>query len=235
MLWPILLVSAPIETPWSLGDQIATRLRWCDAPNLPGDVVMHQVRACATVLIGGDGQPWAQLIEAGALVAARPGRGQTGEITISGCAGYDVYLQSVDQVPATVGIVRRLRVIMDLHDRGSDRWIPRPGALRMIDVPDASPTRLRDDPSLDDRAPPDYQPAPGSLQLLSPEQYFARFRDRLPATAMAGPRFPRQSGGIAEPCGAWSSGNTHGRWARPWVSVARMMVPGSSSRTDRAF
>ena len=74
MLWPVLLGSEPMATPWSVGDLVTARLRWCDSPNLPDDMVMRDVDMRAEVLRDGDGRPRAQVVRAGAIAAARPGR-----------------------------------------------------------------------------------------------------------------------------------------------------------------
>ena len=75
----------------------------------------------------------------------------------------------------TSGVVHRIRVVLRLHDRGVDRWIRRPGAVRLHDVPDAAAKRLSDD-----RPTTVSAPAPGTHVFLSPEQYFARYRDHVP-------------------------------------------------------
>lgn len=109
---PILLGSVPIETPWSLGDEIATLLRWCDAPDLPGDVVMHQVRAHATVLISGDGRAWAQSWQPARAGADRQDHDQR----VCGLRR----LSAVGRPGARHGRdCPRLRAIMDLHDRAA--------------------------------------------------------------------------------------------------------------------
>ena len=71
--------------------------------------------------------------------------------------------------------------MQDLHDRGTGEWIRRPGAVRLTDVPDACPSHLRDDPSFDELMPDDGKPEPGTMQILSPEEYFRLARDQLPA------------------------------------------------------
>lgn len=181
MIWPILLSADPRDTTWSLGDRVSTRLRWLDDPDLPDDLLLHQVALRASTLTDFHGQPWAQLVEAGDLLAVRQGDHRGGAVTLDGCLGFDAYLGLIGELPATVGIVRRVRVVHDLHDRGTDRWIRRPGHVRLTDVPDACPERLRDDPSFFDPAPPDWEPEPGTMQILSSEQYFQLVRDQLPA------------------------------------------------------
>lgn len=184
MLWPILLWSDPRDTAWSLGERVSTRLRWLDSPGLPDDLVVHQVGARASALLDADGRPWAQLVQAGGLRAVRDGHRATGSVTLDGCLGYDAYLPLIGELPATEGTVRRVRVLHQLHDRGTDEWLPRPGALRLTDVPDAAPFRLRDDPDGGEpESEPDGEPEPdpGTIVLLSPEQYFRWAYDRLPA------------------------------------------------------
>jgi hypothetical protein len=170
----VLLGSEPMATPWSVGDLVAARLRWCDNPNLPDDMVMRDVDMRAEVLRDGDGRPWADVVRAGAIAAARPGRKEAGEVRISGCLAYDAFLQSTDQVPVTSGVVRRVRVVLTLHDRGTHGWVPRAGAVRLREVPDTAVEGLRGEP-------PPTATAPGVLAFLSPEQYFDRYRDQLPA------------------------------------------------------
>jgi hypothetical protein len=175
VLWPVLLGSEPRLAPWSVGDLMTARLTWCDSPDLPDEMVLRDVDVHADVLRSVDGQPWAHLVRVGTVAAARAGRHEAGEVRISGCPAYDAYLQSNDQVPVTSGVVRRIRVVLRLHDRGVDRWIPRPGAVRVHDVPDTAANRLSDD-----RPTAATAPDPGTHVFLSPEQYFARDRDHLP-------------------------------------------------------
>lgn len=85
--------------------------------------------------------------KAGGLVAVREGGRRAGEITLDGCPALDAYLGLIGALPVTTGIVRRVRVVQVLHDLGTDQWIRRTGAVRLIDVPDAGPERLFDDPS----------------------------------------------------------------------------------------
>lgn len=181
MLWPVLLDTAPRDTVWSLGERVSTRLRWLDDPDLPGDLMHHQIVVRASALLGFDGQPWAQLIEAGNLRAVREGDHRAGDVTLDGCLGFDAFLGIIGELPTTVGIVHRVRVVHDLHDRGTSEWIRRPGAVRLTDVPDASPTRLRDEPSFDEPMPDDCEPKPGTVQIMSRQEYFQLARDRLPA------------------------------------------------------
>lgn len=173
MLWPVLLDSHPREATWSVGERITTRLRWLDEPRLPDDLVLHQVVVRAATLLDVDGDPWAQLIEAGDLVAVRQGDQRSGELRLDGCLGVDAYLRLIAELPATVGVVRRVRL---LHDRGADEWIRRPGAVRLTDVPDASPERLRDETCLVE--PP---PESRAMRFMSATEYFRVNRDRLPA------------------------------------------------------
>ena len=181
MLWPVLLNTDPLDASWSLGERVSTRLRWLDDPDLPADLVLRQVGVRASTLIGGDGQPWAQLVEAGGVRAVREGHWNAGDLRIGGCLGYDAFLRLIGELALTVGVVRRVRVVQALHDRGTDGWIPRPGAMRFTDVPDASPERLRDDPDLDEPHPPDWEPEAGSMVILSAEEYFRLAYDQLPA------------------------------------------------------
>src|SRR5690242_17232028 len=136
MLWPVLLDTTPRDTAWSLGERVSTRLRWLDHPDLPDELVPRQIAVRASTLLDADGQPWAQLIEAGDLRALREGEPRTGAVTLDGCPGFDAFLGVIGELPAAVGIVRRVRVIHDLHDRGTSEWIRRPGAVRLTDVPD---------------------------------------------------------------------------------------------------
>jgi len=180
MLWPVLLDTGPRDTTWSLGERVSTRLRWVDDPDLPDDLVLHQVVVRASTLLDIDEQPWAQLIEAGDLLAVRQGDHRTGDVTIDGCLGLDDFLGIIGELPVTVGIVRRVRVVHNLPDRGADGWIRRPRDVRLTDVPDARPARLCDDPSFAEPMPDDWEPEPGTMQIVSPEEYFRLARDQLP-------------------------------------------------------
>lgn len=181
MLWPVLLDTAPRDTTWSVGERVSTRLRWLDAPDLPDDLALRQVVVRATTLLDFDRQPWAQLVKAGDMRAVRQGDHRTGDITLGGCLGFDDFLRLIGELPVTAGIVRRVRVVHDLHDRGVSEWIRRPGAVRLTDVPDACPTRLRDEPSFDEPTPDHGEPEPGTMQMLSPQEYFHLARNQLPA------------------------------------------------------
>lgn len=181
MLWPVLLDASPRVTDWSLGERVSTPLRWLDAPDLPDDLVVRRAAARASALLDADGQPWAQLIEAGGLVAVREGHLTAGDVTLGGCLGLDAFLPLIGELPATVGTVRRVRVLHELHDKGPDGWIRRRGALRLTDAPDASPGRLRDDPPAGDTPPSEEVPEAGTMMILSPEDYFSLAYDRLPA------------------------------------------------------
>ncbi|MEU4420078.1 hypothetical protein AB0F81_05600 [Actinoplanes sp. NPDC024001] len=181
MLWPVLLDTSPRDTVWSLGERVTTRLRWLAEPDLPGDMVLRRVAVRASMLLTVEGQPWAQLIEAGDLRAVREGGTGAGDVTLDGCLGFDAFLRLIGELPVTVGVVRRVRVVHDLHDRGATEWIRRPGSVRLTDVPDACPTRLRDEPSLGEPMPDDWEPEPGEVQILSPEEYFLLAREHLPA------------------------------------------------------
>lgn len=147
-----------------------------DTPDLPDDLVLRQVIAQARTLLGFDGQPWAHLVEAGGLRAVRPGAHPPGEVTLDGCLGFDAMLAVIGDLPATAGVIRRVRVVHDLHDRGPSGWVRRPGGVRLTDVPDASPARLREA-----AMPGDGEPEPGTMRFLSPEEYFRLAGDRLPA------------------------------------------------------
>jgi hypothetical protein len=127
MLWPVLLDAAPRDTRWSVGERISTRLRWLDDPDLPDGLTLHHVVVRAGTLLDAEGQPWAQLVAAGDLRAVREGDHRTGDVTLEGCLGFDAFLGIIGELPLTVGIVRRVRVVHDLHDRGAGEWIRRPG------------------------------------------------------------------------------------------------------------
>lgn len=189
MLWPVLLNADPLAASWSLGERVSTRLRWLDHPDLPADLALRQVGVRASMLTGADGQPWAQLIEAGGLRAVRDGHHGAGHLTVDGCPGYDDFLRLIGELPVTVGIVRRVRVLHALHDRGTDGWIPRPGTLRFTDVPDASPERLRDDPDLDEPQAPQCEHEPGSMVWLSADEYYRLAYHQLPAEQWQGQGF----------------------------------------------
>ncbi|WP_328475245.1 hypothetical protein OHA21_18205 [Actinoplanes sp. NBC_00393] len=178
MLWPVLLDSSPRDTVWSLGERVSTRLRWLDEPDLSDDLVLHRTPVRTSALRDCHGEPWAQLVESGDLRAVREGDQSACEITLSGCLGFDAFLGIIGELPVTVGIVRRVRLVQDLHERGADQWMRRPGGVRLIDVPDAGPQRLIDDPSLFEPMPPDWEPEPGTVQFMSPEQHFRMVRDK---------------------------------------------------------
>jgi hypothetical protein len=144
VLWPVFVDRAPIAESWHVGDSVSISLRWCDSPDLPDDVVVRDVVMHARPCHGRDGRPWGQLLRTGTLAAARPGQHEAGEVMVSGCLYHDRGLAAaVGGMPSTSGEIRRIRVVMDLHDRGADRWIRRPGATRIRDVPDTSPEHLR--------------------------------------------------------------------------------------------
>ncbi|MCU7722613.1 hypothetical protein ODJ79_02685 [Actinoplanes sp. KI2] len=180
MLWPVALDTHPRDATWSVGERVTTRLRWLDDPQLPDDLVLRDVVVRAHPLLDADGRPWAQVVEAGGLRAVREGDHRGGVVTVGGCPGVDAGLGLIEALPVTTGVVRRVRVVHDRYDRGLDGWTRRPGDVRLTDVPDAGPERLRDDWS-GAGTPPDPQAGPGTLQFLSPEQYFRLSRDRLPA------------------------------------------------------
>ena len=143
--------------------------------------MVRQVGVRASALIGAHGRPWAQLVEAGGLRAVREGHHAAGDLKLDGCLGFDAFLHLIGELPVTVGTVQRVRVLHELHDRGPDEWMPRPGALRLSDVPDASPQRLRDDPPTHEADPGEPEPDPGTMMIFSPEEYFRLAYDRLPA------------------------------------------------------
>jgi hypothetical protein len=180
VLWPVLLDTHPRDAVWSLGERVTTRLRWLDDPQLPDDLILHHVVVRAGTLLDAEGHPWAQLLEAGELAAVRQGDHRSGAMNLSGCLGFDAYLELIGDLPATVGVVRRVRLLQELHDRGTDEWIRRRGAVRLTDVPDAAPERLHDDPSLHEPAS-ERPPEPGTTHFVSATEYFRRNRDRLPA------------------------------------------------------
>lgn len=175
MRWPVLLDGSPRDTDWSLGERVEARLSWLDDPDLPAGLVLHQVAVRAGTWRNADGEPWAQMIEAGALRALRQGDHRDGDLALDGCLIVDAYPALTGARPRTPGVVRRVRLVQALHERGADGWIRRPGAVRLTDLPDAGPGHLRDDPDLFDPTPS------GSLRILSPEQYFRLAGDRLPA------------------------------------------------------
>ena len=83
--------------------------------------------------------------------------------------------------PPTEGVIRTIRVVAELHERSTGRWLPRPGFVRALEVPDTSPRHLRDDPpypTARDRTEP---PDPSTLRLVSEEEYLRIAGDRLPA------------------------------------------------------
>ncbi|OJF14950.1 hypothetical protein [Couchioplanes caeruleus] len=183
MLWPVMLLNGccPPDTIWALGERVETRLSWLEDPDLPADLVLHQVTVRAGTWLNANGQPWAQMIEAGDLRALRQGDHRSGDLVLDGCLIVDAYPALTGYLPLTAGVVRRVRLIQDLHEQGTDDWVRRPGGVRLIDVPDAGPDRFRDDPDLSEPTPPDWEPDPDTMRIFSPEQYYALARDRLPA------------------------------------------------------
>jgi hypothetical protein len=215
MLWPVLLNTHPREATWALGERVTTRLRWLDDPELPDDLVLHQVVVRVSALLDVGGRPWAQLVEAGGLLAVREGDHRDGQVTLDGCLGFDAFLGLIGELPSSVGVVRRVRVVHDLYDRGADGWIRRPGDVRLTDVPDASPGRLRDDPSLVGPPLPDgYRPEPGTMRFLSPTQHFQMNRDRLPAQQWQARGFLVDLD-ITDPAGVVSQRREHTRGDSP--------------------
>ncbi|WP_433618371.1 hypothetical protein ACQP2P_20945 [Dactylosporangium sp. CA-139114] len=175
-----MLLNTPLREPWSQGKRVTTRLRWLDEPELPDDLVLRQVLVRAGTLLDFGGRPWAQLIEAGDLRAVREADHLGGDVVLDGCLGFDAYLGLIGELPVTVGIVRRVRAVFDRYDRGADGWLRRREDVRLTDVPDTRPERLRGDPPVVEPLP-DGRPELGTMQFLSPEQYFHTSRDRLPA------------------------------------------------------
>ncbi|MFI5493468.1 hypothetical protein [Actinoplanes sp. NPDC051859] len=96
------------------------------------------------------------------------------DVTPEGRLGEAHFMAVLGTSPVTEGVVRRVRLVQDLHDRGTEEWVRRPGETRLIDLPDAGPGGLRDDPQLDE------DPDLDSLEIFSPEEYFRLVRDRLP-------------------------------------------------------
>ena len=178
MIWPVLSLR---DTGWSPGERVNPRLHWLDDPDLPADLVLHQVAVRATTWPDADGKPWAQMIEAGDLRALRQGDHRPGDLSLDGCLIVDHYPVLTGDLPRTSGVVRRVRSVQNLYGRGADGWIRRPGRVRLTDVPSAAYEHLRDDPDLTEPPPPGGEPEPGTMRFLSPEQYFLLARDRLPA------------------------------------------------------
>jgi hypothetical protein len=99
MLRLVLLNTHPREATWSLGERVTTRLRWLDDPELPDDLVLHQVIVRASPLLDVDGHLWAQLLEAGDLLAVREGDHRDGAMVLDGCLGFDAYLGLIGYLP----------------------------------------------------------------------------------------------------------------------------------------
>ncbi|WP_030443572.1 hypothetical protein [Actinoplanes subtropicus] len=127
MLWPVLLNTHPREATWSVGERVTTRLRWLDDPQLPDDLKLRHIVVRARTLLDVDGRPWAQLLQAGDMVAVRQGDHRDGEVRLDGCLGFDAYLELIGELPATAGVVRRVRLVHDLYDRGTDSGSAAPG------------------------------------------------------------------------------------------------------------
>jgi hypothetical protein len=165
MRWPVLTGSAPVGV-WSIGDRVMVRLSWCDAPGLPAEVAVRDVPASARFLRTPDGEPWAQVVSSGDFAAVRL-TWDGDDVLVSGCATIDAYLMNQPDVPLTAGIVRRIRLVEHLRDKGETGWVRRPGSTRLTDV---TSTGSAESPP----PPPD-----GKLVLLSAEQHFALARDTL--------------------------------------------------------
>lgn len=168
--WPVLLGDEPMREPWVVGGVVAARLVWCDRPELPDGIALRDLVVRTRPLPHHAGQ----LLSAGGWTAARTGHGDVGEgleasevgqVTVSGCLRHDPYFATVEPTP---GVVRRLRRILRLYDRGPQDWIPRPGAVRTVDVPDTAP------PNRPSEAPT------GPVRFISPEEQVREFGDRLP-------------------------------------------------------
>lgn len=143
------------------------RLSWCDAPGLPAEVAVRDVPASARFLRTPDGEPWAQVVSSGDFAAVR--LTWDGEnVLLNGCATIDAYLMNQPDVPPTAGIVRRIRLVEHLCDKGETGWVRRPGSTRLTDV---TSTGSAESPP----PPPD-----GKLVFLSAEQHFALAGDTLP-------------------------------------------------------
>lgn len=183
---------------WSVGQRVSAPLRWCDAPELPDDLTVHDVAAQAQLLYGPDRRPIGQLVTMAGITAGQTGRTDAVLIRLSGCCYVDRRFHPVGgRLPPTVGIERQVRVVLHLHDRGADRWIRRPGATRTVNVPDTSSVWLRDDPDLTRRRP-DGQYLSRSLWTSSARPSTSSGRhsggQKPPPTAgvpVAGPWFPR--------------------------------------------
>ncbi|MEV6597928.1 hypothetical protein AB0M36_13770 [Actinoplanes sp. NPDC051346] len=180
MLWPVLLDACPCDTPWAVGKRVSTPLRWIHDPELPDDLVLRETVVRSSPLRNVFGEQWANLITSGDLRAVLQGDYRTGEVTLDGCLAHDTFFEGLSDLPVTVGVVRRIRLVQYLYDRGAEDWVRRPVGPRLIDVPDTDD--LPDDPPLFDAepTPPDWEPEPGTMRLFSPEEWFRLVRDKLP-------------------------------------------------------
>ena len=182
MLWPVLVDREPMDPVWRAGLQVSIPLVWRDDLHLD-ELLLRDVEFEVTALPGGPSAP-VQLVRRGRFVAARrtDDADAAGLVRLSGLPAWDRYAFLVlPPFPSTSGVIRRVQVVHRLHDRREDRWSPVAGSLRVLDVADTSPTRLRPDPP----NPPMTRAATGTPatrnRVLSMSQYLREYGDRLPA------------------------------------------------------
>lgn len=180
MLWPVLVVPWALDRRWRVGDEVAVTLDWRDvgkADVLDG-LALHDVELEVAALPVPEGWPAWQLLSAGGFRAVRRIEdGQPfGRHRFSGLACYEPLAR---HDPATTGLVRRLQVVHRLHDRMASSWRPVAGALRTVEVEEAVPELLAEDPPLT-RERPSEEPPQGPLRFMTEEQYLREHGDRLP-------------------------------------------------------
>lgn len=178
MLWPVLLVPWALDRSWRVGDEVTVTLDWRDAGEGFDELALHEVELEVGPLPLPEGWPPWQLLSSGGFRAVRRVEdGQAfGRHRFSGLAVYEPLAR---RDPATTGVVRRLQVVHRLHDRMETSWRPVPEALRVVDVEEAAPALLSEDPPLM-RHPPSEERPPGPLRFMTQEQYLREAGHLLP-------------------------------------------------------
>ncbi len=174
MRWPVFVTSEPMERPWRVGDRVAPRLMWWDDLELPPGLGFRDLPAQAHA----DGDAPGQRLHLDGLTVWRPRAVGSGRVRLTGALTYDRLFQGGDVVPPAPAVVARIRVVRRRYDLGEVNYVPRPDDWRTDDVPEIAPEHLCDSDDGDERDPVD--PEPGTMMILSPEQYIALARDWLP-------------------------------------------------------
>jgi hypothetical protein len=180
VLWPVLVVPWALDRPWRPGDEVTVTLDWHDAgdPDDSDALGVHDVELEVALLPVPEGWPPWQLLSSGGFRAVRRVEdGQpSGRHRFSGLPAYEPLAR---RDPSTTGLVRRLQVVHRLHERLETSWRPVRGALRVVDVEEAAPALLAEDPPLMPHPPSEERP-PGPLRFLTQEQYLREAGHLLP-------------------------------------------------------